>query len=161
TEQARVLRWAAESLGVEALPEGTQRTRSQPSFGAPAPSAPAPLDIKSFYAKKDPKSDVQFATLVAYFYRYQAPEKDRLETITSDVLQNAGRQARGFGFKAPSVTLNNAVAQGYLDRAGRGFFKINAVGENLVAMALPGAGADGASGGGAPVRKRKVFRKKA
>jgi hypothetical protein len=53
-------------------------------------------------------------------------------------LQNAGRQARGFGFKKPVVTLNNAVALGYFDRAGRGAFKLNAVGENLVAMTLPG-----------------------
>jgi hypothetical protein len=37
---------------------------------------------------------------------------------------------------------NNALNQGYFDRAERGEFKLNAVGENLVAMALPGTGED-------------------
>jgi len=53
--------------------------------------------------------------------------------------------------------LNNAVALGYLDRAGRGEFKLNAVGENLVAMTLPGSGAD--ANGGKPRRSRRAKRK--
>ena len=35
-------------------------------------------------------------------------------------------------------TLNNAKAQGYLDAAERGTFRINTVGENLVAMTFTG-----------------------
>jgi len=39
----------------------------------------------------------------------------------------------------PTSTLNNALRSGYLDKGSkRGTFRINAVGENLVAMTLPG-----------------------
>ena len=46
------------------------------------------------------------------------------------------------------MTLNNAKNQGYLDSAERGAFQINSVGENLVAMTLPGGAEE-------PVVKRK------
>ena len=60
------------------------------------------------------------------------------ESIKAKELQDASRQGRGVGFKDPNTTLNNGVKQGYFDRANRGAFTLNAVGENLVAMALPG-----------------------
>jgi hypothetical protein len=46
----------------------------------------------------------------------------------------------------PNKTLNNAHGHGLLDRAGdRGAFRINSVGENLVAMTLPGGATAGAA----------------
>jgi hypothetical protein len=92
--------------------------------------------------EKKPKNDVQFASVAAYFYRFVAPETDRQDTIIAKDLDNAGRQARGYGFKKPLQTLSNARKLGYFDSAGRGEFKLNAVGENLVAMALPGTRAN-------------------
>lgn len=100
-------------------------------------------DIKSFVAEKSPKNDVQFAAVAAYFYRFEASDAERKEVIGAQDLQTAGRQARGYGFNKPLVTLNNAVALGYFDRGGRGEFKLNAVGENLVAMTLPGGDSSG------------------
>jgi hypothetical protein len=42
----------------------------------------------------------------------------------------------------PNKTLNNAKGLGYLDSPERGQFTINTVGENLVAMTLPGGVAE-------------------
>jgi hypothetical protein len=108
------------------------------------PSGAGPRkDVKSFVTEKSPKSDVQFAAVAAYFYRFEVSQAERKDVILPQDLQDAGRQARGFGFKKPLATLNNAVALGYFDRGGRGEFKLNAVGENLVAMALPGTDSNG------------------
>jgi hypothetical protein len=139
-EQERILRWVGESIGAVA----GQIVTPQPSLAAsptvqisPQLSAARRKDIKTFVSEKAPKNDVQFAAVAAYFYRFEASEAERKDVIVADDLQTAGRQARGYGFKQPHVTLNNAVTLGYFDRAGRGEFKLNAVGENLVAMTLP------------------------
>lgn len=113
---------------------------------APTSSA-APTDIKQFTASKAPKSDQQFAAVVAYFYRFVASEAERKDAITAEDLKDAARKV---GRKRPHrVTLNNAKNAGYLDAAERGNFKINTVGENLVAVTLPGNGGEsGGSNGG-------------
>ncbi|MCK6440620.1 MAG: hypothetical protein L6Q71_10540 [Planctomycetes bacterium] len=153
-EQQRILRLVVEGLSLRDPVAKSQATPEAPTdaSGAGGAAQPQAADIKSFVAQKKPKSDQQFATIVAYFYRFVAPEDSRKDAITTDDLQTAGRQARGFAFKTPSATLNNAVKAGYLDKAGRGKYKINAVGENLVAMTLPGAKENGAE---APVRRNK------
>jgi hypothetical protein len=153
TEQERIIRWVNESLGLSAASRVIANT-AQPSATAPQspsvpnvethshPTTPAKKDIRSFVDEKKPKNDVQFAAVAAYFYRFAAPEVERKDTIIANDLDNAGRQARGYGFKKSLQTLNNARNLGYFDSAGRGEFKLNAVGENLVAMALPGTGAN-------------------
>jgi hypothetical protein len=149
-EQERILRWVSESVGIgplQALQASTVRQQEEaPTAGTPASlsthnadSAGRRKDIKSFVNEKSPKSDVQFAAVTAYFYGFEASPGERKEVIVPKDLQDAGRQARGFGFKNAQQTLANAVTLGYFDRVGRGEFKLNAVGENLVAMALPGA----------------------
>lgn len=50
-----------------------------------------------------------------------------------------------------NTTLNNALRSGFLDKAEQGAFKLNAVGENLVAMTLPD---------GAPARNKNKAAKK-
>jgi hypothetical protein len=88
---------------------------------------------------KSPKNDVQFAATVAYFYRYEASPEQRLNAIDSRVLQDACRLAGRERLKYPLITLNNAKKLGLLDSGSkRGQFAINTVGENLVAMTLPG-----------------------
>jgi hypothetical protein len=148
-EQERILRWVGESLGLAPAPPGgvappPAAADAAPSKHAVHPTAAPqrPRDIKTFVDEKQPKSDQQFAAVVAYFYRFETGEADRKDVITSADLQNGARHVGRARFKQPSVTLNNTVNQGYLDRVDRGSFKINAVGENLVAMALPGS-ADG------------------
>jgi hypothetical protein len=161
-KQEQVLRWVAESLGISAplsqLVGGTSGggaytgagvgigagvggtgagSQSVSAGGIPGTGG---ANIKSFVDSKQPKSDNQFATVVAYYHRFVAPPNERMDDIDGDVLQDAARKAPWDRFKRPDKTLGNAVAQGYLDRIGGGRFRINSVGENLVAMTLPGSG---------------------
>lgn len=167
-EQERILRWVSESLDLSISPsrptrEHTQHLShppmSQPNEPAPSHSTGTGLmakDIRSFVQEKQPKSDVQFVAVIAYYYQFIVPEVDRKAAITSDDLQTAARQAQYPVFKTPSITLNNAVQQGYVDRAARGAYRLNAVGENLVAMTLPGANGEIAGKRSAKKRRSKA-----
>lgn len=147
--QERILRWVAESLGL--VPSATPGV--SPAIAAPGvsghqsePLAPRttskPADIKSFVESKRPKSDVQFAAVVAYYYSFEAPAESRKDAIDAQVLQDAARLAGRRRPPKPRMTLTNAKNLGYLDSPDRGLFRINSVGENLVAMTLPGGEAD-------------------
>jgi hypothetical protein len=154
--QARVLRWISEGLGIPNAGPSLQSNASTlipsditpptpvqlaPPAGLETPMAQgSPRDIKSFVAEKAPSSDNQFAAVVAYFYRFEAPAAQRLDAIDSKVLQDAARLSGRKRLAKPRYTLKNAKTAGYLDSVGRGQFGINSVGENLVAMALPGDG---------------------
>jgi hypothetical protein len=163
-EQERILRWVSESLGV--APGPSTSPAPAPSQSSPATAAaqaptstggPPATDIRSFVQEKQPKSDIQFVAVVAYFYRFVAPSPDRKEVITSGDLQAACRLAQRPVFKTSSVPLNNSVKQGYMDRGGRGEYRLNAVGENLVAMTLPGG--NDANGGSTAKRRRGTPKK--
>jgi hypothetical protein len=144
--QQRVLRWVAESLDISlhTKPHGAQAQGHQTAISSSAEVNPhviahaSSIDIKSFIDSKQPKSDTQFAAATAYYYRFEAMSDDRKESINAEILQNAARLASRARFVKPLMTLNNAKNQGYLDAAERGAFRINNVGENLVAMTLPG-----------------------
>lgn len=144
-DRERIMRWSREKLGMSkkqfSSNEITQISES-PSVTSQLTTEVGPVDIKSFTKEKDPKSDVQWAATAAYFYRFKAPEFERKETISAKDLQEASHQARGFGFKDALKTLSNGVGRGYFNRAERGTFRLNAVGENLVAMVLPGGSAE-------------------
>jgi hypothetical protein len=142
-QQARILRWVSESLGI-ARPEAARADadivkREAATINRPAAPGSS-VDIKSFVASKDPKSDNQFAATVAYYYRFEAPGDERRDSINADLLQEATRLAGRNRLGDPGKTLRNAKNMGYLDAADRGEFKINSVGENLVAMTLPAQG---------------------
>lgn len=165
--QERVLRWISEGLGIITARQGADVGSAQEHLPAPT-AAPTAIvaqatasgrDIKSFVAEKAPKSDNQFAAVVAYYYRFEAAPAQRKDTVDSTLLQEAARLAGRRRLAQPRYALNNAKNAGYLDSAGRGLFSINSVGENLVAMALPG---DGSSGNAAkPSRGRKNTARKA
>ncbi len=150
-EQEQAIRWVAESLGLQLTAPSPvllpgQLGPTAPPGGNALPATPARAqDIRAFVQAKQPKSDNQFAAVVAYFYRFEAATEQRRDSIDADCLQEATRLSDRDRLGNPRATLNNAVAQGYLDRAGRGDFAINTVGENLVAMTLPGSGDNGGS----------------
>jgi hypothetical protein len=149
-EQERILRWVREKIGLapaaRALPDARIPQLSMP--GAPVaqleppavPPAPASgKDLKTFINSKQPKSDVQFAAAVAYYHRFDAPPEQRRNEIDANILQDACRLAGRARFQHPLMTLNNAKNLGLLDSGTeKGKFTINTVGENLVAMTLPG-----------------------
>jgi hypothetical protein len=137
-DQERIIRWAREKLGLEPI-------KSPPVQQSPAPSLPGNLlpphctkDLKSFVNEKNPSTDMQFAATVAYYYKFEAPVEERKDSIDSGSLQNAARLAGRNRLINPGQTLINASFNGLLDKADeKGAYKINTVGENLVAMALP------------------------
>lgn len=150
-DQARILRWMSEKLGISPAAH-TLLTTTPPI--TPPPAAPGGrVDIKSFVAAKQPKNDTQFAAVVAYYYRFEAAEQK--EAISKDDLLAACRLVGRDRPPAPGQTLRNAMNAGLLDSAERGTFAINSVGENLVAVTLPGDGSASSSGGSRHKRSAK------
>src|SRR5579859_542405 len=151
-EQERIIRWAREKLGLALAPGNLPDMRTPQPSSSTAPQQasettgptqmlePA-MDLKTFVNGKSPKSDVQFAATIAYFYRFEGPPEQRRNEIDGVTLQDACRLAGRKRFKNARVTLNNAKNLGLLDSGSEaGKFAINTVGENLVAMTLPGQG---------------------
>jgi hypothetical protein len=142
--QELILRWVAESLGISQQP-APPPAPAPPPLVLPNPSAAVlatppsqgAVDIASFVAEKQPKTDIQFVTVAAFYYRFKAPEGQRRETINVKVAQDATRLVNRNRLTDPGSTLHNAKKQGYLDSAGAGEFSVNTVGENLVARTLP------------------------
>jgi hypothetical protein len=154
THRERAIRFASEQLGLgppHQAPNAQTVGHAMPTTESGATRLTT--DIKQFTIEKAPKSDQQFAALVAYYYQFEAPEPQRKESIGVEDLKQAARLARRRLPKNASFTLNNAKNAGYLDNAERGKFRINTVGENLVAMTLPGTGS-------ARVSTRKTVRRK-
>lgn len=143
-DQERIIRWAREKLGLDLQPIATPMpsTATQTSNLAESQQNTQGqlVDLKNFYNTKKPTSDMQFAATVAYYYKFEAPSNDRKDSINSEILQDATRLAGRERLTDPSQTLRNAATNGLLDKAGeRGSYKINTVGENLIAMTLPQA----------------------
>lgn len=163
-EQERILRWVAEQLGIQSsgTQPGPQVSEVHPAPqvpGRPPPRAPVtqPLkDIRTFVLEKRPKSDIQYAAVVAYYFRFEAPPDQRRDTIGAGVLEESARQVGRKRFSRARKVLADAMSRGYLDREDLGEYRINTVGENLVAMTLPGGSEDNASRSQSPARKRKT-----
>lgn len=146
TDQERIIRWAREKLGLSGVPDAPPAHR--PELRADIADTRRPVgepegkgaDIKTFIAQKKPTSNTHFAATVAYYYRFEAPESDRKDSITSADLQDACRKAQRARLNDPGQTLRDALKTGLLDKTEPGVFTINSVGENLVAMILPSGG---------------------
>jgi hypothetical protein len=166
-EQVRVIRWSQEKLGLSSTLHTAVATAGTTAAAAAAiaESKPAGGNIRSFVESKHPSSDVQFAAAVAYYYAFEAPKDQRKSEISAKDLQDATRLADTDRLARPITTLHNAVQRGYLDKgSGRGTFKINTVGENLVAMSLPTTASTTTSSAGktrtAHSKKKKKGKKK-
>lgn len=165
--QSLAFKFAMETLGLAVPPTHAVSVSSTPpphreqQLGAAGLSQAS--DIKSFTATKSPKTDQQFAAVVAYFYQFMAPADARKEAVDAVTMKEAARQAGRAQVSNWTMTLNNAKNAGYLDPAGAGKFKLNAVGENLVAITLPGDSGSGAGNGiglGQRAAKKKAAIKK-
>lgn len=131
-ECERIIRWVCEKLEV-----GVSAYTPTNVIPTATPIRESVKDIKSFVAKKKPKNDKQFCAVVAYFYQFEALEKERKDYITQKDLTEATRKADWERLKRPDQTLVNAYQSGFFDKLGVGKYKLNSVGENLVAMVLP------------------------
>ncbi len=157
-DQERIIRWAREKLGlkpVPAAPSGGAATHSPtpPTPEQPPGTTPA-TDIKSFIEAKKPASNNHFAAVVAYYYKFQAPQDQRKDSVNAEDLQEACRLANLTRLSKPGQTLVHAHHVGLLDQVERGQYAINTVGENLVAMTLP------AEAGGQPAKPPRRKTKK-
>jgi hypothetical protein len=137
-ERERILRWARDKLGMPTPTQSVATTTRVLHESEFTPTTERPMDIRSFIHLKNPRTDTQLAAVVAYFHRFVAPESERKESIGKEDVLSACRLADKSRPQHPQQTMVNAFTAGYFDRAERGRYKLNSVGENLVAVALPG-----------------------
>jgi hypothetical protein len=141
--QLLALRFATETLGLKSAPAAATaqvplNQLQQPALSQREGGVEQSANIRSFTEMKAPKSDRQFTAVVAYFYQFQAKAEERKDTIDAETMKEAARLAGWPQVARWSMTLTNAKNAGYLDMAGSGNFKLSSVGENLVAITLPG-----------------------
>jgi hypothetical protein len=157
-DQERIVRWAREKLGLSPSFESSAihpQSSGSRQMGSPTSTGASSVSLRDFVEQKQPKADVHFVAVVAYYYQFEARDADRKPSITAADLQEACRLANRSRFKDPSVPLQNAFKVGYLDKVERGSYRLNSVGENLVAMALSGGGAEKKGG-----RRKKTVKKR-
>jgi hypothetical protein len=161
--QALALKFAMETLALQ-LPVSHVRPMIAPAHlphaGQP-PLVGTPVqrtDIKSFTTAKGPKSDQQFAAVVAYYYQFEAPADQRKDSIDVETMKEAARLVGRRQAPQWRFTLQNATNAGYLSVGGRGSYKLSPVGENLVAISLPDNATSG-KGNSAGFKKKAAKQK--
>lgn len=159
-EQKRIIRWACEKLGIDVfegpfVKRGEERPEPVAAKETGVSSSRPAKDIKTFVESKNPKIDNHFAAVVAYYYQFEAPEEERKNTISMKDLREATRYADWKRLKRPDQILVNATKVGLLDNVSRGHYRINSVGENLVAMVLP----DTSNGVQTPPKRKSIRHK--
>ena len=140
------------------------------SSGEPSPTdarVAGQVDIRTFKQQKAPASANEMACVLAYYLQHLAPADERKASISAADIDKYFNQA---GFPLPRRSdqlLVNARAAGYFESAGRGAYKLNAVGHNLVAHSLPRTGGESTARqpsvrrrakGGTPVKRGKKNR---
>jgi len=98
---------------------------------------PQVIDIQSLKENKNPSNDIEMACLVAFYLEHNAPENERQSYITNKDIEKYFIQAKFPLPKAPHQVPINTKTAGYFDSAGRGKYKLNPVGYNLVAHKMP------------------------
>jgi hypothetical protein len=157
-DQIQILKWACDALHIrsDAVLSAVPQAAALPGSPAP-PEKPKAKDLKTFVEEKNPQTHQEFAAVVAYYHAFVAPEGHRKELITAEDIRQACRQAV---YKHPSrQILHNAYKAGLFDKSGRGAFKLNTVGENLVAMVLPKGAVGGGKAGSGPRESRERKKK--
>jgi hypothetical protein len=135
-QQMLALKFVREILGLSA--SGSETRATSPIQGQFAQLGSEPnIDVKSYTENKAPKSDQQFAAVVAYYYQHVAPLEQRRDYVDVTIMADSARLAKRKQAPRWSSTLNNARNSGFLNSAGDGRYKLSTVGENLVAMTLP------------------------
>lgn len=158
-DRERIIRWVREKLGMVA-----EREHAPPATTPPPPvpsetGQATPKDIRAFINEKVPKNDQNLAAVIAYFYHFLASEDERKDHIVAADITEACRKADWERPGAPAQSLINAYHSGLFDRAEKGSYRLNAVGENLVAMVLP-EGEQTSKRAAKRVRKKKKAKRK-
>lgn len=94
-------------------------------------------DIRSLKEEKQPENAKEMACLVAFYLQQHAPATDRKDVVTVEDMVKYFKQAHYPLPKRIAQLLVDARHSGYFDPAERGTYRLNAVGYNLIAHALP------------------------
>jgi hypothetical protein len=153
----RVLDYTRRRLGMADSDPGTSDVDHEPVHSQVVEPAPqqGTVDIRSLRQEKDPSSAIEMAAVVAYYLSEAAPEDERKPSVSTADLEKYFKQAQ---FPLPSRignTLSNAAGAGYFDTAGRGEYKLNPVGFNLVTQSLPRSATGSSRPAVAPRRPRR------
>ncbi len=101
----------------------------------------SPKDIRTLKETKSPNSIIEMACIVAYYLEHIAIPSEQKFAINSDDIKKYFIQANYPVPKAAQQVLIDAKGAGYFDAADeRGYYKLNAVGYNLVVHTLPREG---------------------
>lgn len=161
-ERRKIIKWSCEKLDMDYSLERVEKMTAKSPFNPQTLETPrlqTNNDIKSFVNLKNPKNDSQFAAVVAYYYKFEAPDEEKKDSISSEDLVEATRLANRTRLHKPAGTLHNAYSQaGLLNQSEHGKYKLNSVGENLVAMVLPGENEGNATK--STTKRRKNTKKK-
>jgi hypothetical protein len=112
-------------------------TTANPATNSIEPVKPKLIDILTLKEAKNPSTASEMACIVAYYLQHNAPEGEKRGDITKDDIEKYFIQAKFPLPKVPLQVLVDTKNAGYLDSAGRGKYKLNPVGHNLVAHKLP------------------------
>ena len=129
-----------EQVPVVAPPTSVPSTLTKPIQATSLPKGgkePKRVDIRTLKEQKQPTSVKQMACVVAYYLQELADDGEKKETINKQDLETYFKQA---GYKLPKAidqVLLDAKSSGYFESTGRGQYKLNAVGYNLVVHGLP------------------------
>ena len=140
----RVIGFVFHRLGVSwsgaPVSSAQVRTRSEPptaTLPVSRSGEPRSGDIRSLRDQKRPRSAIEMTTLIAYYLENLAPLGERKGEFSGTDLVRYFKQAAFPLPKSAQKTLVNTKNAGYIDGAGRGLYRLNPVGHNLVAHALP------------------------
>jgi hypothetical protein len=143
--RARVIGYIFQRLGISspAVLRETGETRTglrDSEADAAVQQGRRQIDMRTFGHEKNPRSANERVAVVGYYLSELAPAEERKTEISAADITKYFKQA---GFPLPGaarMTLVNAKNAGYLDAgSGRGTYKLNPVGHNLVAHSLPPA----------------------
>lgn len=162
----RVIGFVFHRLGVSwpGAPLSSPHDRPRAELPTPISSASRgielrPADIRSLREQKNPHSAIEMTALVAYYLENLAPPGERKTEFSRTDLVRYFKHAAFPLPKSPDMTLVHTRNAGYIDAAGRGLYRLNPVGHNLVAHALPREGeADKPAKGPKKTRKPKTRR---
>ena len=95
-------------------------------------------DIKELKEQKNPTSASEMAAIVAFYLSELIQEKDKKIEVDKADMEKYFKQAN-FPLRKFEFLLPNAKNAGYFDSMGKGKYKLNPVGYNLVAHNMPRA----------------------
>lgn len=161
----RILQYATQHLklalgGAPVSPPTATAGSVAPPSTVPELQSPKIIDIRTFRDQKQPTTDVQMAAIVAFYLAELAPAGERKDSIAQEDIEKYFKQAGHPLPNQPRFTLPNAKNAGYFESAGRGSYKLNAVGHNLVAHGLPKSADNGLAKPRTPAKKAKKPAKK-